>query len=117
MYDNESVRQLMSELGSPAWVAGRLGINRQSVRRYVSGQREIPFSTGWAVLRLAGKKRKEAPDITRVLSDLHATRTLREIGDVLGVDQDTVGCYIAGKRKRIMFDVGMMALKMAGLEK
>lgn len=92
-----------------------IGLHREVVRRYTAGERPVPFLVGWRVLHAAGQVGPTPPNLRAVLSGLRNTYTLSAIGDAIGVDQDTVGCYASGKRKRILWDTGVKIIRLAGL--
>jgi hypothetical protein len=94
----------------------QVGICENSRRRYLARERPIPFDTGWAVLREAGEVGGPCPDLQSVVRKLANTSTLAEIGQRVGLDGDTIGCYASGRRKRITWETGVKLLRLAGME-
>lgn len=91
-------------------VSRELKTSTTCLYRYESGEREMPFVLGWAIHHGDGP----APDLRKILAKHYesGTATLREIGERLGLDGDTVGAYISGKRKRILWSTGWRILHL-----
>ena len=91
----------------------RVGCNQLSLRRYRDGEREIPFITGWNVLREAGEVEGNAPDLAGVIGTLlEHGHTRASIASRLGVDSDTIGMWYRGLRTRIDYTHGVGLLSM-----
>jgi hypothetical protein len=96
--------------------AQQVGICEQSRRRYLARERPVPFTVGWAILHEAGEVGSPCPDLQTVVRTLAMSCTLAEIGQQVGLDGDTIGCYAAGRRRRVIWDNGVRLLRLAGVE-
>ena len=102
-------RRLIRYRAATPDAASRLGICAKTLERYCDGLRPIPFTVGWKVMHSGPE-----PSIPDAIAKLRARgMTLREIGDLVGLDQDTIGAYASGKRGRVSYEVGVRLVTMA----